>query len=77
MRMIRILRKRRRLRLELHAYSELRQQVLQRDRWRCQRCGTASPLQVHHIQSRGRQGDDGEENLITLCATCHQDAHRR
>jgi 5-methylcytosine-specific restriction endonuclease McrA len=29
-------------------------------------------LQVHHIQPRGRLGDDAAENLITLCAACHE-----
>jgi len=32
-------------------------------------------LQVHHIQSRSRPGDETAENLITLCASCHQKAH--
>ena len=35
-----------------------------------------SQLQVHHIKSRSLL-DDTEENLITLCALCHQRIHRR
>jgi len=31
-----------------------------------------SNLQVHHIQSPSRLGDETEENLITLCAVCHR-----
>ena len=64
-----------RLRLEPEAYRQLTRQVLARDGWRCQDCGTARDLQVHHIRSRGRLGDDAEENLITLCAACHQARH--
>ena len=67
--------KRPRLRLEPDAYRRLTRQVLARDGWRCQDCGTAPDLQVHHIRSRGRLGDDAEENLITLCARCHRDRH--
>jgi len=67
--------KRPRLRLEPEAYRLLTRQVLARDGWRCQNCGTARDLQVHHIQSRGQLGDDAEENLITLCAACHQARH--
>jgi 5-methylcytosine-specific restriction endonuclease McrA len=68
-------RKRPRLRLDRDAYRQLTRQVLARDGWRCQDCGTARDLQVHHMRSRGRLGNDAEENLITLCAGCHQAKH--
>ena len=63
------------LRLNRPPYTELHQRVLKRDGWRCQSCGCLRNLQVHHIQSRGRLGDDTEENLITLCASCHERIH--
>jgi 5-methylcytosine-specific restriction endonuclease McrA len=63
--------------LEPEAYRELCREVLQRDGWRCQWCGRLEGLQAHHIQARSRLGDDAAENLITLCASCHQKAHRR
>ena len=65
-----------RLRLESEEYRQLCREVLQRDNWRCQRCGQIENLQVHHIQWRSRLGDDDAENLIALCAPCHQKAHR-
>ena len=65
-----------RLRLDPNSYRKLRTEVLQRDGWRCQTCGRPDRLQVHHIRSRGRLGDDTDENLITLCADCHSDIHR-
>jgi len=64
-----------RFRLDPVAYENLRQQVLRRDGWRCQSCGTMSNLEVHHIQFRSHAGDDSEENLITLCYTCHASVH--
>jgi 5-methylcytosine-specific restriction endonuclease McrA len=64
-----------RLRLDPVSYERLRQQVLHRDGWRCQSCGTMSNLAVHHKQFRSRSGDDSEENLITLCACCHGEMH--
>ena len=67
--------KRPRLRLDPESYNRLRQQLLERDGWRCQYCGHPTELEVHHIQSRSRAGDDAEQNLITLCATCHQVIH--
>ncbi len=67
--------KRPRLRLDPKSYVRLRREVLERDGWRCQNCGSLAGLQVHHTQSRGLLGDDAEGNLITLCAGCHQDVH--
>ncbi len=64
-----------RLRLDPESYRQLCQQVLKRDGWRCQYCGHATELQVHHLNLRSRLGDDAEPNLITLCASCHRDAH--
>jgi len=65
-----------RLRLDPIAYESLRQQVLRRDGWRCQLCGTMSSLEMHHKQFRSHSGSDSEENLITLCAKCHASSHR-
>ena len=59
------------LRLDPLSYESLRQQVLRRDSWKCQSCG----LEVHHKEFRSHSGDDSEENLITLCSTCHASVH--
>jgi 5-methylcytosine-specific restriction endonuclease McrA len=67
--------KRPRRRLGRAAYTELHQQILIRDAWRCQQCGRSESLEVHHIQSRSKLGDDACENLITLCANCHCAVH--
>jgi 5-methylcytosine-specific restriction endonuclease McrA len=64
-----------RLRLDAASYESLRQQVLRRDSWRCQFCGTTSTLEVHHKEFRSHSGHDSEENLITLCAACHREIH--
>jgi 5-methylcytosine-specific restriction endonuclease McrA len=61
--------------LDLGSYMQLHQQVLRRDGWRCQLCGSRRNLQVHHKQLRSQQGDDEEANLITLCASCHEELH--
>jgi len=64
-----------RLRLEPEAYEDIRQQVLRRDGWRCQFCGAMSNLEVHHQEFRSQGGPDSELNLITLCDSCHRQAH--
>lgn len=69
--------KRPRIRLAPNQYRELCGQVLERDGWRCQSCGSTNDLQVHHLRFRNHLGDDSEENLITLCYRCHLTVHHR
>jgi 5-methylcytosine-specific restriction endonuclease McrA len=64
-----------RVRVDGDAHQQLRLRVLQRDGWRCQTCGAMANLEVHHLQFRSRQGENCEENLITLCSPCHKLAH--
>ena len=64
------------LRLEPDVYEQLRNQILGRDGWRCQSCGSMSNLEVHHKDFRSHSGEDSEENLITLCNACHAAVHR-
>ncbi len=33
-------------------------------------------LEVHHLKFRSQSGSDEEQNLITLCAECHEQMHR-
>jgi len=73
--MKKVSRKSPRLRLNANSYRELHQQVLDRDRWRCQICGSMQHLQVHHLKFRSQLGGDVEQNLITLCADCHAHVH--
>ena len=65
-----------RVRLDSASYRELHRQVLERDAWRCQACGSIQHLQVHHQKLRSQSGSDVEQNLITLCAECHACTHR-
>ena len=62
-------------RLDPLSYESLRQQILRRDGWRCQSCGTMSNLEVHHREFRSHSGTDSEDNLITLCTACHATVH--
>lgn len=64
-----------RVRLLPEAYRDLHLEILERDSWRCQICGSMQQLQVHHLQYRSHSGSDSDENLITLCARCHLGLH--
>ena len=65
-----------RLKLSDERYRKLRDQVLARDGWRCQSCGSMNNLQVHHLQARSKLGGDILQNLISLCVSCHAKQHR-
>jgi 5-methylcytosine-specific restriction endonuclease McrA len=69
-------RKRPRIRATAKLYATMRRLVLERDGWRCQKCGSFRNLDVHHMRRRSAFGDDAEANLITLCRECHQTLHR-
>ena len=55
-----------RLRLDPESYEQLCEEVLQRDSWRCEACGTTSNLEVHHQQHRSQSG---EPLCIFMCIT--------
>jgi 5-methylcytosine-specific restriction endonuclease McrA len=42
---------------------------------RCQLCGSMQQLEVHHRVFRSHGGKDAEENLVTLCHSCHSALH--
>jgi 5-methylcytosine-specific restriction endonuclease McrA len=67
--------KAKRIQLGKQAYRRLLKRVLERDGWRCQKCGSLKDLQVHHQKYRSRQGSDSLANLVTLCAYCHMEEH--
>ncbi len=49
--------------------------VLERDGWRCRKCGALENVQVHHKICRSWRGSDSLENLVTLCTYCHMAEH--
>ena len=59
-------------------WARIRQEVLDRDGWRCQNpaCGKAGALEVHHVIELQDGGTNDLENLRTLCRSCHIAAHK-
>lgn len=64
-----------RMRLGPEDYRQLKIKILERDGWKCQRCGRRDQLQIHHIVHRSQSGADGEQNLVVLCSECHRRVH--
>ena len=61
-----------------YGFENTKAMVLNRDNYTCQNCKGKhkdSKLEVHHIVFRSQCGSDEENNLITLCHTCHKDLH--
>ncbi len=42
----------------------------------CQRCGTMSNLNLHHIKQGRYGGDDSVSNIMVLCFDCHMLWHK-
>lgn len=62
-----------------YGYANTKAYVLTRDKYCCQHCKGKSKdnrKEVHHIIFRSQGGSDEEDNLMTLCKTCHDAVHR-
>ena len=50
---------------------------MDRDGFRCTKCGKASALEAHHVVRLERGGDPyALANLLTLCTRCHIAIHK-
>lgn len=61
-----------------YGFANTRAFVLCRDNYKCQHCkgkSKDSKLEVHHIVYKSNGGSDEQENLITLCNSCHYKLH--
>ncbi len=61
-----------------YGFANTKEMVRNRDNYTCQCCKGKrkdSKLEVHHIVFRSQGGSDNQENLITLCHTCHSLLH--
>jgi 5-methylcytosine-specific restriction endonuclease McrA len=58
-----------------------REQIFERDQFRCVYCGNVFPaeeLTVDHVEARVRGGDRSGGNLVTACSGCNTaKGHRR
>lgn len=59
------------------AWSRTREDVLERDDYRCYDCGQDGCTQVDHIVPKALDGTDDPENLAAMCDRCHVAKTRR
>jgi 5-methylcytosine-specific restriction endonuclease McrA len=54
-----------------------RHNIMKRDHFECQYCGSTKNLTLDHVLPRSRGGDSSWTNLLTACARCnHAKGHR-
>lgn len=60
-----------------YSYRQWRKRVLERDGYKCTKCGSTEKLHAHHIKSFADYPEEREvlENGITLCEKCHRKVH--
>lgn len=51
--------------------AKIRQQIFERDAYRCRYCGEHTNLVIEHVVPHIRTQDDSEENLVTACRKCN------
>ena len=49
-----------------------RRNVLRRDHFACQYCGSREDLTIDHVHPRSRGGRHGWDNVVTACRICNQ-----
>ena len=54
----------------------LKRRALDRDDWRCTRCGSPYRLEMHHVIALDKGGPHALGNVSMQCRDCHIDAHR-
>lgn len=54
------------------SWSSIKKSVFKRDGNKCRNCGSKKLLQAHHLKQVRFGGIAKEENLITLCKSCHK-----
>lgn len=55
----------------------VRRAALKRAAWRCEQCGRAGRLEVHHLDELRHGGAPyALTNLLVLCVSCHVEEHR-
>lgn len=52
--------------------AQARRRVMERDEYRCRRCGDHRSLEIDHIIAIKDDGTSDDDNLQTLCKPCHK-----
>jgi hypothetical protein len=50
--------------------------AMEKHDWRCARCRSRRPLQIHHLRYRSHGGTHEVKNLEPVCWDCHRTIHQ-
>lgn len=71
------------LQLNSYKWKNKRQQIIERDKYKCVYCGRTDNLQVHHTyyliyenNEKVKPWNYPDESLITVCNDCHKKIHK-
>ncbi|MCK6381902.1 MAG: HNH endonuclease [Leptospiraceae bacterium] len=60
-----------------YEWQNIREFILERDGFSCQKCKSDKLLHVHHVRPILFGGETKPNNLTTVCAKCHQNEHKK
>ncbi len=60
--------------LDSNQWSNIRNIVLMRAKWSCEKCDSMEHLDVHHLNYKSIFNENLKD-LLLLCRSCHQDQH--
>ena len=58
-------------------WERIRRRELERAGRRCERCGRAGRLEVHHVDVPLAAGGTNDQRLAVVCRVCHLSEHQR
>ena len=58
--------------VEIIEWKKITQEIRKRDKFICQFCGKYPSVEIHHITPVRIKINNSQENLITLCKSCHK-----
>ena len=61
--------------LDSSDWKQRRARILKRDKYQCSMCGTGMNLRVHHVRYPDVLGEESDDDLITVCDSCHEKIH--
>lgn len=62
--------------LKSEKWKGLRRRAIDRADFKCERCGSAVNLEVHHLTYK-RFGHEELDDLVVLCNSCHNQIHQK
>ena len=57
-------------------WQDIRNALINKRGYKCEKCGRARNIQVHHLGYENEWNFENEKDLMLLCKSCHNLAHQ-